>query len=72
MGFGQDLNAYEIMDRVYAIPKPSTSIMEVRLEITRKKGTKKKQKFESSLDTRNIMIRGNTDLSPWPDLIHQR
>ena len=37
-----------------------------------KKGTKKKQKFESSLDTRNIMIRGNIDLSPWPDLIHQR
>ncbi len=37
-----------------------------------KKGTKKKQKFESSLDMSSIMIRGNTDLSPWPDLIHQR
>ena len=44
MGFGQDLNAYEIMDRVYAIPKPSTSIMEVRLEITRKKRNKEKTK----------------------------
>ena len=44
MGFGQDLNAYEIMDRVYAIPKPSTSIMEIRLEITRKKRNKEKTK----------------------------
>ena len=44
MGFGQDLNAYEIMDRVYAIPKPNTSIMEIRLEITRKKRNKEKTK----------------------------
>ena len=44
MGFGQDLNAYEIMDRVYAIPKPNTSIMEIRLEITRIKRDKEKTK----------------------------
>ena len=44
MGFGQDLNAYEIMDRVYAIRKPKTSIMEIRLEITRKKRNKEKTK----------------------------
>ena len=42
--FGQDLTAYEVMDRVYSIPKPKTSIMEIRLEITRKKRDKEKTK----------------------------
>ena len=42
IGFGQDLTADEIMDRVYTLPKPKTSIMEIRLEITRKKRNKEK------------------------------
>ena len=42
--FGQDLTAYEVMDRVYSIPKPKTSIMEIRLDITRKKRDKEKTK----------------------------
>ena len=42
--FGQDFTAYEVMDRVYSIPKPKTSIMEIRLEITRKKRDKEKTK----------------------------
>ena len=37
IGFGQDLTADEIMYRVYTLPKPKTSIMEISLEITRKK-----------------------------------
>ena len=44
IGFGQDLTADEIMDRVYTLPKPKTSIMEIRLEITRKKRNKEKTK----------------------------
>ena len=56
--FGQDLTAYEVMDRVYSIPKPKTSIMEIRLEITRKKGIKKKQRLESLQDMRNIIEKG--------------
>ena len=44
IGFGQDLTADEIMDRVYTLPKPKTSIMEIRIEITRKKRNKGKTK----------------------------
>ena len=44
IGFGQDFTADEIMDRVYTLPKPKTSIMEIRLEITRKKRNKEKTK----------------------------
>ena len=44
IGFGQDLTADEIMYRVYTLPKPKTSIMEIRLEITRKKRNKEKTK----------------------------
>ena len=69
--FGQDLTAYEVMDRVYSIPKPKTSIMEIRLEITRKKGIKKKQRLGSLQGMRNIMKKENTDLSLWPDSINQ-
>ena len=36
--------AYDIMDNVYQARKPQTSIMEVRLEVTRKKKGKKKSK----------------------------
>ena len=45
IGFGQDLTADEIMDRAYTLPKPKTSIMEIRLEITRKKRNKEKTKI---------------------------
>ena len=38
--------AYDIMDNVYQARKPQTSIMEVRLEVTRKKKGKKKVKIK--------------------------
>ncbi len=41
---GQDLTASEIMKNVYQLPKPNTSIMEIKLEITRIKRKKEKVK----------------------------
>ena len=41
---GQEIPADEIMERVYSINRPSTSIMEISLEITRIKGKKEKTK----------------------------
>ena len=39
-----ELTAHDIMDNVYQAKKPKTSIMEVRLEVTRKKKGKEKVK----------------------------
>ena len=41
---GQDLTVSEIMKNVYQLPKPNTSIMEIKLEITRIKRKKEKVK----------------------------
>ena len=41
----QDISAYEIMERVFSIKKPQSSIMEIRLEVFRKKGKKIKKKI---------------------------
>ena len=41
---GQDLSAREILKNVYQLPKPNTSIMEIKLEITRIKRKKEKVK----------------------------
>ena len=40
----QDISANEIMERVYSIKRPSSSIMEIHLEITRVKREKEKTK----------------------------
>jgi len=41
---GQEISADEVMERVYSIQRPNTSIMEIKLEITRKKRNKEKTK----------------------------
>ena len=41
---GQTITPQEVMDRVYSLKRPTTSIMEVRLEVIRKKGDKEKTK----------------------------
>jgi len=41
---GQTITPQQVMDRVYSLKRPTTSIMEVRLEVTRKKGDKEKTK----------------------------
>ena len=43
--YGQDINPREIMERSYTLKKPMTSIMEIRVEIMRKKGRKEKVKI---------------------------
>ena len=40
----QEISAEEIMDRVFSLKRPSSSIMEIRLEITRVKRDKEKTK----------------------------
>ena len=42
--YGEDLTPYEVMERVYSLKKPKTSIMEIKLEIIRKKGKREKKK----------------------------
>ena len=44
MSFGQEITANEVMERVYSIKRPSSSIMDVRLDITRVKRKKEKTK----------------------------
>ena len=44
MCLGQEISADEIMERVYSFKRPSSSIMEIRLEITRIKRKKQKTK----------------------------
>lgn len=41
---GQIITPQEVMDRVYSMKRPTTSIMEVKLEVVRKKGKKEKIK----------------------------
>ncbi len=41
---GKDITAYEVMERVYSLKKPKTSIMEIKLELVRKKGKREKKK----------------------------
>ena len=41
---GQEISADEVMERVYSIQRPNTSIMEIKLEITRTKRNKEKIK----------------------------
>ena len=41
---GQTITPQEVIDRVYSLKRPTTSIMEVRLEVIRKKGDKEKTK----------------------------
>tara|TARA_Y100001934_G_C12365745_1_gene783364 strand:+ start:2290 stop:3069 length:780 start_codon:yes stop_codon:yes gene_type:complete len=41
---GDDISAMQVMQRVYEVNKPETSIMDIRLEIIRKKGNKEKIK----------------------------
>ena len=44
ISMGQEISAKEIMERVHSIKRPSASIMEIRLDITRVKRKKEKTK----------------------------
>ena len=41
----KDITAYELMERVYSLKKPETSIVEIKLELVRIKGKREKKKI---------------------------
>ena len=65
---GTDIDPRLIMERSYNLKKPMTSIMDIEIEIIRKKGKKEKVKSENLLAIKNYMILEHTCQKQWRDL----
>ena len=66
---GTDIDPRLIMERSYNLKKPMTSIMDIEIEIIRKKGKKEKVKIrEFTHAIKNYMILEHTCQKQWRDL----